>query len=105
MKQPLLEITWGSDGVDYVIHVNTMDRFLDPGAPYDPKSEERRALQVKRRRELTCELRALARAIETGSSPFTNYESPDHFEARGDAEREIDTLAEHIIRLASGVDA
>lgn len=103
MSVRLLEITWGSDGLGYVIHADAMDRYLDPGVPYEKDSEQRRVIQIRHRRELVGELRALARAIEVNSSPFTNYERADPIEARGDAEREIDALAEHIIRIDSGL--
>lgn len=103
MKLPLLTIEWSSEGLDYVIHVDTMERYLDPGVPYEGDSEQRRVIQTRHRRELTGELRSLARAIEVNSSPFTNYERADADEARGDAEREIDALAEHVTGLSKAV--
>lgn len=101
MKLPLIEIVRSSHGLDYIIHVDALERAIAPGAPYAP--DRAREVGLAARAAIVAELRELARALESGAAPFSgdHYGAIDRDLARGAAEREIDALAEQIKRLVS----
>lgn len=103
-KQPLIEITTSSHGLDYVVHALAMERWLDvcdDSLPRD-QAEQLRDIANERRVMLAEEFRSLARRLEAAAHPFSNYGTPDPLVSRGAAEREIDRLALHIKRLQDG---
>jgi hypothetical protein len=104
----LISITSTSEGLDFEVDSQAMQAFLDPyevskahwtRIPSDEEREQLQQLAKRRRSELAGEFRALARKLELGEWPFSNDGTPDPYECRGAAEREMDALGEHIQRL------
>jgi hypothetical protein len=104
----LIAIVSTAEGLDFEVESQAMQAFLDPyeatrgswtRIPTSEEVEQLKQLARRRRCELAGEFRALARKLELGEWPFSNDGTPDPYESRGAAEREIDALAEHIQRL------